>query len=146
MKTQENSLKFTNELKLFGNVKVLAVTALLAAASFILALLAKSIFGPGPLRLTFGKSADFFDELSIRTYSRRSDRALCRSHFLSLLRNGSDSSYNGRCGFSGSNIRYYVQIRSSENQCQVQRPDRGGDCAFNRLCPCENICTVSLVR
>ncbi len=53
MKTKENSLKITQELKLFGNVKVLAVTALLAAASFILALLAKSIFGPGPLRLTF---------------------------------------------------------------------------------------------
>lgn len=53
MKSESKTVKFTDELKLFGNAKVLAVSGLLAAASLVLAFLAKSIFGTGPLRLTF---------------------------------------------------------------------------------------------
>lgn len=53
MKSESKTVKFTDELKLFGNAKVLAISGLLAAASLILAFLAKSIFGTGPLRLTF---------------------------------------------------------------------------------------------
>lgn len=53
MKTPNNSLNFVGELKLFGNVRVLVISALLAALSLILASIAKAIFGTGPLRLTF---------------------------------------------------------------------------------------------
>lgn len=53
MKSESKSVKFTDELKLFGSAKVLAISGLLAAASLILAFMAKSIFGTGPLRLTF---------------------------------------------------------------------------------------------
>ncbi len=58
--SDKNSSKCKNELKLFGNVKVLAASALLASLSFVLAYFAKSIFGTGPLRLTFENVPIFF--------------------------------------------------------------------------------------
>jgi len=50
---KNDSPNFDQELRLFGNVRVLATAALLSATSIILAFIAKSIFGTGPLRLTF---------------------------------------------------------------------------------------------
>lgn len=51
--SKQNSKKSLDNVYFFKNVKVLAVNALLAALSFALALLAKGIFGSGPIRITF---------------------------------------------------------------------------------------------
>lgn len=53
MRTESKTAKLSEELKLFGNARVLAISGLLAATSLILAFLAKSVFGTSPLRLTF---------------------------------------------------------------------------------------------
>lgn len=133
MKTQENSLKFTNELKLFGNVKVLAVTALLAAASFTLPFLQKA-FGPGPLRLTFENLPIFLTSFLFGP-TVGGVTALC-ADLISCLYSGMAPIPLITVGavlvgvISGTMFKYVLpKINVSS------APDRGGVMRFNRLCP-----------
>ncbi len=64
MKTSENRPHST-ERKGLRNLRIMAAAALLAAASMILASLAKSIFGTGPLRVTFENLPIFLGSIAL---------------------------------------------------------------------------------
>ena len=59
-----SSRSLCHDMALFGNLRVLCFAAMLAAMSVILAYLAKLLFGPGPLRVTFENLPIIFGSVS----------------------------------------------------------------------------------